>query len=409
MEIGVTHPNETLFGAIELNPLGMEDCIKIREGRARIVRSVPDSLDRSWEESYAGKCFKHPYYQLTQESLGEQFDQYFLVLEKSGGKSYVQPLFLVRQSILAGLPALLKRGLGGWMQRWLPSMCEIRMLMVGCCTGEGSLAGRECDHHEVAMILHEALPEVAARLGASLIVLKDFPPSYRAALKYFSSNGYARIPSFPACKVGLPYQDFEDYMARALTYQTRKNLRRKFRDADRLGGFSMELIEDFTPVLDEIYPLYRQVIDRSKFQFEVLTPEYFSGLAKALEGRGRFFIWRDSCGKIVAFTLCVLDGKTLRDCYIGLDYEIALKAHLYFITFRDVFSWATKNQIEQYYSSPLNYSPKLHLKLELAPLDLYIRHTSRVINFFFRRLIPVLEPTRYDPILPEFPNFTDLR
>ena len=390
-------------------PLETKDYIEIRGGKASIVRSVPYSLDRSWEDGYADKCFKYPYYQLIQRTLGEQFYHYFLILEKSDGKSFVQPLFLVRESILKGLPSSLKQGLGGWLQRRFPSMCEIRMLMVGCSTGEGALAARECDHHEVSMLLHEALPEVARRLNASLIVLKDFPSSYRAVLKYFSSNGYVQTPSFPACKIDLPYRDFEDYMERALSYKTRKNLRRKFRDAARLGKFSMEVLKDFTSVLDEIYPLYRQVIARSKFQFEVLTMEYFAGLAASLEGNGRFFIWRDSCGKIVAFTLCVLDGNTLRDCYIGLDYEIALSAHLYFISLRDIFSWAMENQIEQYYSSPLNYAPKSHLKLELSPLDLYIRHVSPLINFFFRHLIPILEPTRYDPVLPKFPNFPDLR
>jgi hypothetical protein len=387
----------------------MKDCIEIRGGKANIVRFVPDSLDCSWEESFVDKCFKYSYYQLIQRALGEQFDHYFLILEKNDGKSFVQPLFLVRESILKGLPSLVKEGLGGWLQRQFPSMFEMRMLMVGCSTGEGTLAGRERDRHEVSMLLHEALPEVARRLNASLIVLKDFPSSYRPSLKYFSSNGYIQIPSFPACKIDLPYRDFDDYMERALSYKTRKNLRRKFRDADRLGKFSMEVIRDFTPVLDEIYALYRQVIARSNFQFEVLTTEYFAGLAVALEGNGRFFIWRDSCGKIVAFVLCVLDGKTLRDCYLGLDYEIALSAHLYFISLRDIFSWAMENQIERYYSTPLNYAPKLHLKLELSPLDLYVRHVSPVINFFFRYLTPILEPTRHDPVLPKFPNFLDLR
>lgn len=99
----------------------------------------------------------------------------------------------------------------------------------------------------------------------------------------------------------------------------------------------------------------------------------------------------------------------MRDCYIGLDYRVALDAHLYFISFRDVLSWAIENGIEQYYSSPLNYSAKLHLKLKLVPLDLYIQHTNPVINFFFKRLLPLLEPTRYDPILPKFSNYTDLR
>jgi hypothetical protein len=394
--------------SVEL-PIGITDPIEIRGATASIVRSIPNSLDGSWEESYAGKCFKHSYYQLIQRTLGEQFDHYFLILEKSNGKPFVQPLFLVRESILKGLSASLKQGLGRWLQGQFPSMCEIRMLMVGCSTGEGTLAGKECDHSEVSMFLHEALPEVARRLNASLIVLKDFPSSYRATLKHFSANGYTRIPSFPACGIDLSYRNFEDYMARTLSYKTRKNLRRKFRDADRAGKFSMEVLKDFTPVLDEVYPLYRQVIDRSKFQFEILTAEYFAGLAVALGGNGRFFVWRDSCGKIVAFTVCVLEGKTLRDCYIGLDYEIALSAHLYFISLRDIFSWAMENQIERYYSSPLNYTPKLHLKLELSPLDLYIRHISPVFNFFFRHLIPILEPTRYDPVLPKFPNFPDLR
>ncbi|HEX8873297.1 MAG TPA: GNAT family N-acetyltransferase, partial [Nitrosospira sp.] len=245
--------------------------------------------------------------------------------------------------------------------------------------------------------------------NASLIVLKDFPSSYRTALKHFLSEGYVRIPSFPACKINLAYRDFDDFMERGLSYKTRKNLRRKFRDADRLDKYSMEILLDLAPVVDEVYPLYQQVATRSQFKFEVLTKEYFTGLAGAFEGNGRFFIWRDSRGKIVAFNICVQYGKILRDCYIGLDYEIALSAHLYFVSFRDIFSWAMKNHIEQYHTSGLNYSPKLHLRLELMPLDLYIRHASPVINFFFQRLVPLLEPTRYDPVLPKFPNFRDLR
>ena len=401
--------SERIATAYNGNYILWENHIKIARGRVRIVQGIPDSLDRSWQESYEDKYLKHSYYLLLQDTLGEQFDHYFLILEKNGGKTYVQPVFLVRQNILEGLPVSVRTGLEAWTPRWLSSLCEFRTLMVGCSAGEGTLAGRECDHDEVSRILHEILPAAARQLKASLIVLKDFPSSYRPALNYFSSGDYVRIPSFPACKINLTYRDFDDYMERALSYKTRKNLRRKFRDADRSDNYSMEVLPDLTLVLDEIYPLYNQVIARTKFQFEVLTKEYFAGLAAGLEGSGRFFVWRDSCGKIVAFNICVMYGKILRDCYIGLDYKIALSAHLYFVSFRDILSWAIENQVEQYYTSALNYSPKLHLKLELSPLDLYVRHISPVINFFFRRLIPLLEPTRYDPILPKFRNFQDLR
>jgi len=40
----------------------------------------------------------------------------------------------------------------------------------------------------------------------------------------------------------------------------------------------------------------------------------------------------------------------------------------------------------------------------LAPLDLYVRHTSGLLNPIFRRVLKYLGPTRHDPILRRFPN-----
>lgn len=367
---------------------------------------IPDSYEHSIEENPVNKYYRRSFYQLAQKSLGNQFEYRYLVLKTGNGKSYVQLLFLVNQSIFEGLSPALKRLLTKWAPR---KLSEIRMLMIGCPTGEGALAGNELNNHEISQLLREHLHRIARELKVSLIVFKDFPANYRETLNPLLSADYIRIPSFPACKIDLTYGNFEDYMKQALSRNTRKDLYRKFREADRFGQFSMEVIKDFTPVLDEIYPLYCQVLARSKFKFEILTRDYFAGLGEALEGSGRFFIWRDSGGKIVAFNLCVLEKKVLRDCYIGLDYQIALDAHLYFVSFRDIISWAIEHDLEQYYTSPLNYSSKLHLKMDLAPLDLYIRHVNPVINFFCKYFMPALEPTQYDPLLPKFKNFKDLR
>ena len=57
-----------------------------------------------------------------------------------------------------------------------------------------------------------------------------------------------------------------------------------------------------------------------------------------------------------------------------------------------------------YYTAQLNYDPKLHLRLELAPLDLYVCHTSRFINPIFRIAMNFLQPVRHHPILRKFPN-----
>ena len=58
--------------------------------------------------------------------------------------------------------------------------------------------------------------------------------------------------------------------------------------------------------------------------------------------------------------------------------------------------------------SGLNYDPKLHFRHRLKPVDLYVKHTSMIINLAMQLLLPWLEPTRYDETLKKFPNYFEL-
>jgi len=121
----------------------------------------------------------------------------------------------------------------------------------------------------------------------------------------------------------------------------------------------------------------------------------------------RFFLWRRG-GRLVAFTTCLIEDDTLCAEYLGLDYAVALDLHLYFRVFHDEVSWAMAHGCRWYRSGPIQYDPKLHLRFRLEPLDLYVRHRSNVINAALTRLLPMFEPTRYDPVLPKFPNYAEL-
>jgi hypothetical protein len=159
--------------------------------------------------------------------------------------------------------------------------------------------------------------------------------------------------------------------------------------------------------LDEVYPLYLAVHERSPMKFEKLTKEYLSKLSQLMPERARFFIWRLG-RRIIAFSICMVHDGTIYDEYLGLDYSVALDLHLYFYTLRDILRWAIENRLTFYCSSPLNYDPKLHLGCDLAPLDLYVRHTQPLLNPIFRRVVRLLEPTRHDPVLPKFSNAAEL-
>ena len=186
----------------------------------------------------------------------------------------------------------------------------------------------------------------------------------------------------------------------------RKNLRRKFRKTEG-RPIECEVVTDISPYVDEVYPLYRQTLGRSELKFEELTKSYLCELGRRMNDRARFFIWRQE-GRIIAFASTIVHKGVLRDNYIGLDYSVALEYHLYFVTWRDTIVWALKNGIHTYHSAPLNYDPKYHFRMELEPLDLYVRAPNGWLNAVFKRVLPLLEPTRYDPVIRKFANAKEL-
>jgi predicted N-acyltransferase len=220
----------------------------------------------------------------------------------------------------------------------------------------------------------------------------------------------------PMTRLALHYQNFDEYLSK-LSYATRKSLRRKFRKTERAAKIDMEVVNDITPYIDEIYPLYLQVHERSRFKFETLTKDFFCSIGRKMPERTRFFIWRQlgkTCHieaeqrRIIAFSLCLVCNETIYDECLGLDYNVALDLHLYFYTLRDVIRWAIDRRLRYYCSGPLNYDPKLHLGHELMPLDLYVMHTKSLFNPIFRRAVKYLEPTRHDPVLRRFRNADQL-
>ena len=129
--------------------------------------------------------------------------------------------------------------------------------------------------------------------------------------------------------------------------------------------------------VDELYPLYLQTYNRSGMHFEKLTPEFLVRLGLSMPDKVRYFVWRQN-GRPIAFSVCTIDGDTICDEYIGLDYQSSISSSLYHYTFRDIVTWAIENGLKTYASTGLCYDPKLHLRQELVPLDLYVRQRRGV-------------------------------
>lgn len=382
-------------------------------GHARVV--ARESLPAFWEEAFAHIAKDQRYYELVEDTLGGQFDCRYLLLEDQAGRARaVQPFFLADQDLVTASSPVL-RGLVSSLRKLAPRLLRLKLLMVGCAAGEGHLNTTDVEEQRwIAEATRRALPRLARDHGASLVVWKDFPARYREGLQPLihsspSSGEYVRIPSMPATRLALNFSDYDDYLRRHISRVTRKNLRRKFKAAARHGADRLEMtvVSDISDIVDDLHPLYSQVFERSSLRFEHLTPEFLRELGRRMPDRARFFVWRLD-GQPVAFSVCIQHGDTLSDEYLGLDYRVALDMHLYFLTLRDIFSWAMSQGLRTYFSTPLNYDPKLHLGFELAPLDLYVRATAPWLQPLIRRALPFIEPTRSEPLLQKFPNPQEL-
>ena len=361
-----------------------------------------------WTSTFADQRKDHRYYEILDDTLRDGFEyMYFAIMDSDGHIRAVQPFFLVDQDILEGLGPEKSRWIS-LVRRIYPRFLRLRTLMIGCSAGEAHLASSEdLPSETVAEILSRGIVKQAKSLNAQLIVLKEFPARYRNLLDCFLQAGFARAPSMPMTMLNIGYDSFDAYMEMALKSSTRKKLRKNFEATAGLSDIRMSVTDNAASFVDEIYPLYLQVFDRSKMRFEKLTKDYFRELGQRMNDKVRFFAWRRG-NMLMAFSLCMVQEDSLYAEYVGFDYPAALDLHLYHYVVRDMINWGIDKGYKWFRSSGLNYDPKLHMRHRLDPIDLYVRHTSAPANAMLRLALPWMVPVRYDPTLKRFPDYKEL-
>lgn len=360
-----------------------------------------------WRAMFADQRKDHRYYEIVEDTLREGIEyKYFAIRDAAGAVQAIQPFFLIDQDILEGIRPE-RRLWAPVIRRIWPRFLKLRTLMVGCAAGEGHLAHADgLPASSVAAVLAHGIVSHAKTLGAGLVLLKEFPAAERDALECFLKAGFCRAPSMPMTVLDIDYDNFDAYAVSAMSGNARRHFRKNLKAA---GGerLRMSVTSDVAGLIDDIYPLYLQVYQRSGQHFEKLTRDYFRLLGERMRDKVVFHLWHRG-NRLVAFSMCMVQGDRLVSEYLGFDYAVALQLHLYHRVVRDVIAWGIERGYKSIGSSGLNYDPKLHMGHRLDPIDLYARHVSPLVNTAFRVVLPWLQPVRYDATLKKFPNYRDL-
>ena len=321
---------------------------RTKHGWARVVRSARDIDPAVWQQVALNQLKDWRFHEIVEQALNDQFDQNYLLLQSAlTGAVAVQPIFWTNQDLTAGLPAQFRSKIEAIRRRW-PRAFYMKMLMVGSPAAEGYL---NCTEPWALEALRLAIEAYAKQTGCQLIVLKDLPACYRTNLGDFVRNGYQRVAGLPALELELDFATFEEYLMTRLSRVYRKNLRRKFRSLQNEEPIRFAWIREPTAeTIDECFRLYWAVYEHAKFSFEVLNRDYLLRLAEEIPDKIRLFLWRQH-GRTIAFSMCLVHDGTLEEMYVGFDYHVAMRLHLYFVTWRDVIIWCLQNGIRLYRSA----------------------------------------------------------
>ncbi|HEV2045049.1 MAG TPA: hypothetical protein VGQ95_00445, partial [Chthoniobacterales bacterium] len=132
--------------------------ISFPQGVAKIATLADLQGCEAWKRAFQEKCKDHRYYEIIEQTLANDFEYRYMLLEDQAGHvRAIQPILFVRQNLVEGVPGKL-RTIVDLVRRKFPRFLTMRVLMVGCAAGEGHLGA--CDENDepwVAQALNETL------------------------------------------------------------------------------------------------------------------------------------------------------------------------------------------------------------------------------------------------------------
>ncbi|MDP3788941.1 MAG: GNAT family N-acetyltransferase [Candidatus Omnitrophota bacterium] len=353
---------------------------------AKTTKNIGDIAPADWNRIYPDSLRDHSFLKSVQDSGFEGFSYSYITLYKDGAVISAVPCFTMTYSFATTTKAL-------------PSILKIKALICGSPVGYSRINVLDKDKETAVKAVTNAMADMAKHERASILAFKDFPPSCDPMLGCLEKQGFSKVNGYPAVELDIDFKSFDEYMKR-LSHSTRKDLKRKFRDAENLGRIDFEVVSNVRGLEDEVYGLYLQTFLKSNVQFEKIPKAFLQAVSENMPDNVRYFLWRIK-GRLAAFDLCLVSNGTLSDEYVGMDYPVAYDYSLYFITFRDVISWCIKNNIRKYESGALTYEPKKRLDLRFVPLYTYVKHNNRFINPAFKVVSRLLGPENHDSVLKD--------
>ncbi|MFA6320641.1 MAG: GNAT family N-acetyltransferase [Candidatus Omnitrophota bacterium] len=365
--------------------------------RTRFVRKIEDIPSKDWNSIFPDVLEGYDFFKSLDQSKFEQFSFYYIIVYNGKTAVGAAPCFCMRYSLDTSMNGPAKR-IVNRIKKINPNMFSVKALICGMPMGKGFIGIAGGDKRIVQAIFHR-MEQIARHEKAPIIAFKDFGHNYNDTLAPLLKKGFVRMDSLPYAEMDLGFSDFDDYLKTKLSGASRYDMRRKFKKVAGEVKIDMEVVDELKgDVLKEVYSLYLQMLDKHEMGFEIVPMDFFKNITKNMPNQVKFFLWRID-GKLVAFLFALIADGTMIDYYLGLDYAVAHKYHLFFIKHRDAMNWAIENGMKRYEMGISGYEPKKRLGFYFTPLHIYAKYCNPVVSPAFKLMCNFLKFENFDPEL----------
>ena len=355
----------------------------------KIIGSISQIEQSAWTAVFADMAEGYAFYKTLEESNLQEFSFLYVLIYENETLVLIAPIFISDFNLDIVVEGFSKRIIHN-LRKFFPQFLIFKTLFCGSPFGEHGVIGISPSAHSPNLLkkLTQILTTIGKEKNISLIMFKDFLQKDLSTLSLLTPEKFFVADSFPCIVVNLPFSSMEEYLA-SLSKNTRKDLRRKLKETSNI---EVKVVNQIESVIDEIYQLYLNTYNAGEVKFEKLTKEFFLNISRNMSSTTRFFLYYVE-GKLCAFNLCLLHQDTLIDKFIGFDYALARKYHLYFYSWYYNVEWCLKNSVRHYQVGQTDYQPKLKLGGKAIPLYVFLKHRNRLINCILKLLAKVLVPS----------------
>ena len=364
--------------------------------KTRVVKKITQISASDWNKVYPDVLEGYNFYKTLDEIGLDQFSLFYIAVYDRKTPVAATACFIMNYPLDTSINGPLRRVTNS-IRKVMPNIFSLKAVICGMPMGQGKI-GIAGEPDTVMKVILRRLEQIAKKNKASIIAFKDFDQAQTRNLDPLQGKGFTKFDSLPTTMLNVWYKDFEEYMT-TLSGASRYDLRRKFKKVDGHVNFDFKIVDAVDDgELQEVYKLYLDIVAKHDMGFELLPMEFFRRLPVNMPGQTKYFLWRID-EKLVMFLLGLTSQDMFIDYYVGLDYSITLKYHLYFIKFRDTLNWCIKNRIKQYEMGITGYEPKRRLGFDFVPLYLYVKLRNRALRPVFAFLCQFLKFENFDPAL----------